>query len=374
MIHALLPLYITGTLGAGVVAVGLIEGIAEATALIVKLFSGALADRTGRPKILALTGYGLAALTKPLFPMAQSLEWVIAARFIDRIGKGIRGAPRDALVAELAPADRQGEAFGLRQALDTIGAFIGPLVAVALMILTANDFSFVFWIAVLPAALSVATLFLFTPESSARREPNRPQSSLLHGFTALPQAFWLVAAIGGMMALARVSDAFLILRVTGLGVSVAYAPLILVAMNLVYGAFAYPAGYLADRMGRKTLLLGGILALIAADAVLATASTLWDGALALALWGLHMALTQGLMAAMVAAVAPATKRGTAFGVFNVVSGLAMLLGNLGGGLLWDISGPFATFSASAGVLGLTLTLLPMVGKERAIAANPASGL
>jgi MFS family permease len=278
------------------------------------------------------------------------------------------------LVAELAPRERQGEAYGLRQALDTIGAFIGPLLAMSLMLLTHDNFRFVFWAAVLPAALAVATLAFFTPESSTERGAKHPKSSVLVGFASLPRAFWLIAVLGGLMALARISDAFLILRVTGLGLPIAYAPLILVAMNFVYGALAYPAGFLADRMQRKTLLLFGILALIAADATLALASNLWGGALALALWGLHLALTQGLTASMVAASAPPERRGTAFGLFNLISGLAMLIGNLGGGLLWDFSGPAVTFTASAIVLGIALLLLPLVDREPAIAATPASGL
>jgi len=364
MIHGLLPLYITGTLGAGAIAVGLIEGIAEATALIVKVFSGAVSDITGKRKLIALLGYGLAAITKPLFPLAQSLELIITARFIDRIGKGIRGAPRDALVADIAPKERLGEAYGLRQSLDTIGAFIGPLIAVGVMMSSFDDFRLVFWLAVIPAALSVATLFFFVPEREAPEKGTAKSPITLASIAALPRAYWVLLGIGAIMSLARVSDAFLVLRVANLGLATAYAPLVLVAMNIIYALFAYPAGKLADRVSRKTLLAIGIVALIAADAVLALAPSLGWGGLGLILWGLHMALTQGLLAAMIAAEAPSDLRGTAFGLFNLASGGAMLLGNVAGGLLWDLAGDGVTFLASGIAIGVSFALLPLLRVTR----------
>ncbi|MCX8504913.1 MAG: MFS transporter [Beijerinckiaceae bacterium] len=364
MIHGLLPLYITGTLGAGAIGVGLIEGIAEATALIVKVFSGAVSDITGKRKLIALLGYGLAAITKPLFPLAQSLELIITARFIDRIGKGIRGAPRDALVADIAPKERLGEAYGLRQSLDTIGAFIGPLIAVGVMMSSFDDFRLVFWLAVIPAALSVATLFFFVPEREAPEKGTAKSPITLASIAALPRAYWVLLGIGAIMSLARVSDAFLVLRVANLGLATAYAPLVLVAMNIIYALFAYPAGKLADRVSRKTLLAIGIVALIAADAVLALAPSLGWGGLGLILWGLHMALTQGLLAAMIAAEAPSDLRGTAFGLFNLASGGAMLLGNVAGGLLWDLAGDGVTFLASGIAIGVSFALLPLLRVTR----------
>ena len=364
MIHGLLPLYITGTLGAGAIAVGLIEGVAEATALIVKVFSGAISDITGKRKLIALLGYGLAAITKPLFPLAQSLEMIITARFIDRIGKGIRGAPRDALVADIAPKERLGEAYGLRQSLDTIGAFIGPLIAVGVMMSSFDDFRLVFWLAVIPAALSVATLFFFVPEREAPEKGTAKSPITMASIAALPRAYWVVLGIGAIMSLARVSDAFLVLRVANLGLATAYAPLVLVAMNIIYALFAYPAGKLADRVSRKTLLAIGIVALIAADAVLALAPSLGWGGLGLILWGLHMALTQGLLAAMIAAEAPSDLRGTAFGLFNLASGGAMLLGNVAGGLLWDLAGDGVTFLASGIAVGVSFALLPLLRVTR----------
>ena len=364
MIHGLLPLYITGTLGAGAIAVGLIEGIAEATALIVKVFSGAVSDITGKRKRIALLGYGLAAVTKPLFPLAQSLEVIITARFIDRIGKGIRGAPRDALVADIAPYERLGEAYGLRQALDTVGAFIGPLIAVGVMVSSFDDFRLVFWLAVIPAALSVATLFFFVPEREAPEKSSAKSPITIASIKTLPRAYWIVLGIGAILSLARVSDAFLVLRVANLGLATAYAPLVLVAMNIIYALFAYPAGKLADGVSRRTLLAAGIAALMAADTVLALAPSLGWGGVGLILWGLHMALTQGLLAAMIAAEAPSDLRGTAFGLFNLASGGAMLLGNVAGELLWDLAGAGITFVASGIAVGVSFALLPLLRVTR----------
>jgi MFS family permease len=360
MIHGLLPLYITGTLGAGAIAVGLIEGVAEATALIVKVFSGVVSDITGKRKLLALLGYGLAAITKPLFPLAQSLDLIIAARFIDRIGKGIRGAPRDALVADLAPKDRIGEAYGLRQSLDTVGAFIGPLIAVGVMLSSFDNFKVVFWIAVIPAFLAVATLFFFVPEREAKSGEARKNPITRAAIAALPRPFWIVLGIGALLSFARISDAFLVLRIADLGVQIAYAPLVLVAMNIIYALFAFPAGKLADRLSHAKLLGLGILMLVLADLFLAQATNLVWGGAGLMLWGLHMAMTQGLMATIIASHAPPDLRGTAFGLFNLASGVAMLIGNVLAGGLWDMVGPSATFLASGLTAAIGILALPLL--------------
>lgn len=366
MVHGLLPLYITTVMGAGTVAVGLVEGVAEATALIVKIGSGAVSDITGRRKLLALVGYGLAAVTKPLFPLAPTLSWIVAARFVDRIGKGIRGAPRDALVADLVAPERRGEAYGLRQSLDTVGAFLGPLIAVALMLATGNAFTTVFWAAVLPAFGAVAVLAFFVPERNApKAEGPRPNPLARASLARLPRAFWIVTGVGALLSLARISEAFLVLRATGAGLPVAGAPLVLVAMNVVYAAAAWPAGRLADGLDRATLLSAGILAYAAAALLLALPqSTLTIGA-GILLWGGHMAFTQGLMAAMVADAAPPDLRGTAFGAFNLASGLAMLVGNVGAGLLWEVAGPSAAFGASAALAVIAAgTILPVRAAAR----------
>lgn len=361
MIHALLPVYLTVGLGATALAVGVIEGIAEATAAITKVFSGALSDRIGRRKELAALGYGLAAVTKPVFPLAGSIGWVVAARFVDRVGKGIRGAPRDALVADLAPAGRSGAAFGLRQSLDTLGAFLGPLLAIALMWAFADDFRSVFWVAVIPAFMALA-LILFAVKEPPRpaglrrvRNPlSRAELRLLGG------TYWAVVAVAAVFTLARFSEAFLILRAEEAGLPVMLVPLVLVGMNAVYALSAWPAGVLSDRMSRPALLLAGLGLLIAADLVLALAPGLAGLSLGIALWGLHMGLTQGLLAALVAEAVPAELRGTAYGMFNLVTGGALLLASVIAGALWQGFGSEATFLAGAGfALLAALGLMPL---------------
>lgn len=361
MIHALLPVYLTVGLGATALAVGVIEGIAEATAAITKVFSGALSDRIGRRKELAAIGYGLAALTKPVFPLAPSIGWLIVARFVDRVGKGIRGAPRDALVADLAPEGLRGAAFGLRQSLDTFGAFLGPLAAIWLMWLFSNDFQSVFWVAVVPAFLAFA-LILF-----AVREPTRPdglrrvRNPLSRAELALlGPTYWLVVAVATLFTLARFSEAFLILRAEHAGLPLMLVPLVLVGMNAVYSVSAWPVGALSDRSGRIGLLAVGLGLLIAADLVLAFASGLAGLAIGVLIWGLHMGFTQGILAALVAEAVPAELRGTAFGKFNLVTGVALLLASVIAGALWESLGAQWTFLAGAIFAGsAVIGLIPL---------------
>ena len=347
MIHALLPVYLTAVLGLSVASVGWIEGIAEATALAVKIFSGALSDWLGKRKALALAGYAMAALTKPIFPLASGAGEVIAARFIDRIGKGIRGAPRDALVADVTPEALRGAAYGLRQSLDTLGAVLGPLIAIALMVWTLNDFRFVFWIAVIPAALAVAVLAFGVVEPDGK-PTTRTNPLTRAAMRQMSPMFWLVVAIGGLLAFARVSEAFLVLRATGSGLPAAYAPAVLVAMSLIYALGAYPAGKLVDRLSRKSLLGAAILSLALAEAVLAINGSLVVVFAGIALWGVHMALSQGLLAALVAETAPESLRATGFGLFNLASAVAVLTGNVIFGALWTNWGAGAAYGAAAG--------------------------
>ena len=368
LIHSLLPVFLVAGLGASMLTVGLIEGLAEATALIVKVFSGALSDYLGKRKILALAGYGLGALSKPLFAIAVSVNWVLAARFMDRIGKGIRGAPRDALIADLAPPEIRGAAYGLRQSLDTVGAFVGPLLAIVLMLVYAGDFRTVFWFAVIPALLCVALLAFGVEEPdsvAARRGATNPIQWKTLG--ELRGAFWFVVVAGAVFTLARFSEAFLILRAQQHGLPDTYAPLVLVVMNLVFALAAYPVGRLADRMSHRYLLGAGLAVLIVADLVLARSQGLGAVALGVALWGLHMGLTQGLLATMVADTAPAELRGTAFGIFNLASGVAMLIASALAGLLWDTVGAAATFYAGAGFSLAALVLLVIAGERRSAA-------
>ena len=347
MIHALLPVYLTVGLGAGALAVGLIEGVAEATALIVKVFSGAISDRLRHRKWIMAAGYGMAAITKPLFAIATGPGLVFTARFIDRIGKGIRGAPRDALIADLTPPEIRGAAFGLRQSLDTIGAFAGPMLAVALMLAWNDDFRAVFWVAVVPAMLSFGLAAFAVREPEVPPSPKEPVRFDRHLVVRLGPAFHAVMVTGAVLTLARFSEAFLILRGQDVGLEVAYAPLVLVAMNVVYALVSYPVGRLADRMSATTLLMLGIATLVAADVALAIARGLAMLAVGVGLWGLHMGLTQGILAKLVADASPPELRGTAFGVFNLASGIAMLAASGIAGALWQFAGPSWTFWAGA---------------------------
>jgi MFS family permease len=360
LIHGLLPVFMVTSLGASALAVGMVEGIAESTALIVKVFSGALSDYLGKRKALAVIGYGLGALSKPLFALALTVNWVLAARFIDRIGKGIRGAPRDALVADLTPPEIRGAAYGLRQSLDTVGAFLGPLLGVGLMLAWAGDFRTVFWYALIPALIAVALLVFGVQEPAAAAAGRRPANPIQwNTLSELSGAYWFVVAAGAVFTLARFSEAFLILRAQQQSLPDSYAPLVLVVMNLVYALAAYPLGKLADRVSYLTLLGAGLGILIVADLVLAQAQGLAAVALGVALWGLHLGMTQGLLATMVAAAAPAHLRGTAFGIFNLASGIAMLVASVLAGLLWVRLGPAATFYAGALFAAVALLMLAL---------------
>ena len=354
LVHSLLPVFMVTVLGASALTVGLIEGAAEATALIVKVFSGTLSDYFGRRKPLTVLGYGMAAVAKPLFALATTAGLVLAARLFDRIGKGIRGAPRDALIADITPPAVRGAAFGLRQALDTVGAFVGPLLAIGLMVLWANDFRAVFWVAVIPAVLSVALLLFGVQEPAAPASKRGVNPLTRENLRRLSRRYWWVVAIGAVFTLARFSEAFLILRAQQGGLPIALAPLVLVVMNVVYALAAYPFGKLSDRSRHAPLLGAGLLVLLLADGVLAYSNHwTWVGA-GVALWGLHMAMTQGLLAAMVANAAPAELRGTAFGLFNLVSGVAMLVASGLAGLLWDQLGASFTFLAGGAFCMLAL--------------------
>jgi len=355
LIHALLPVYLVVGLGATALSVGIIEGIAEATASIVKVFSGALSDRSGKRKPLAALGYGLAAMTKPVFPLAGSIGWLVAARFIDRVGKGLRGAPRDALVADLSPPDLRGASFGLRQSLDTVGAFIGPLLAIGLMWVFADDFSAVFWIAVVPAVLAFGLILFAVHEPdrpAAVRELKNPLSRA--EMSRLGPRFWGVVAVAATFTLARFSEAFLILRAEDVGLRLMWVPLVLVMMNIAYAVSAFPVGVVSDHVDRYTLLTIGLGVLIVADLFLAFSAGLAGIFIGIALWGLHMGFTQGVLSALVADTVPDELRGTAFGFFNLISGLAMLVASVVAGLLWDSFGPQYTFLAGSLFAGVTV--------------------
>jgi len=362
LIHSLLPVFMATVLGVSTFTIGLIEGVAEATALIVKVFSGVLSDWSRKRKPLALLGYGLGAASKPLFAMASGAGLVVAARLIDRVGKGIRGAPRDALVSDLAPPEIRGAAFGLRQSLDTVGAFVGPLLAIGLMLLWANDFRAVFWVAVIPAFLAVALLFFGVQEPDHAPGQKRTNPIKRENLMRLPSAYWWVVGVGAVFTLARFSEAFLVLRANEGGLPIAYTPLVLVGMNVIYAAAAYPFGKLADSMSHLRLLGWGLALLIAADVAFAVSphwTWVWAG---ITLWGLHMAMTQGLLATMIADTAPNDLRGTAYGFFNLVSGIAMLIASALAGLLWDQFG--ARFTFVGGAIFSAFALLAILWQSR----------
>ncbi len=357
MIHSLLPMFLVSTMGASVLIVGLIEGVAESTALMMKVFSGSLSDFLGRHKTLVVAGYGLSALTKLIFPVALSIQVILGARFLDRIGKGIRDAPRDALIADITPLDVRGAAFGLRQSLDSVGAFLGPCIAVILMLVWANEFRWVFWVAIIPVTIAVILLILFVDEMKVDR-PSNPQNPLsFRSLKKLDFNYWSVVLIGSMLGFARYSDAFLVLRAYDSGIPMYLVPLVLVVMNIVYALVAYPFGKLSDRVGYANLLKCGVITLLFSNLILAYGHHFGYVLMGVSLWGLHMGLTQGLMATMIADVAPEDLRGTAYGVFNLFLGVSMLVSNAISGLIWDHYGAEFTFYFSALICSLCFIFL-----------------
>ena len=358
LVHSLLPVFMTSVLGVSMLTVGVVEGVAEATASITRMFSGVLSDYVGKRKFLVVLGYSLGAISKPVFPLAGSIGWVFSARFVDRVGKGIRGAPRDALVADLAPSSLRGAAYGLRQSLDSVGAFLGPLLAVAFMAWLAGDIRAVLWVGVAPAFISVALLIVAVPEPEhAQGGPGRRTLLTMAAVKRLPVGYWFIVLLGALFTLARFSEAFLVLRAQDVGLAAGYVPMVLIVMNVVYAASAYPAGFIADRLNGRRLFIVGLAMLVAADVVLAAAASPFIVFVGAALWGLHMGLTQGLLSKLVADASPAELRGTAFGAFNLVSGGAVLLASVVAGMLWSAFGPALTFVAGAAFATLAALLL-----------------
>jgi MFS family permease len=369
MVHSLLPVFFVSVIGLSYTSIGVIEGVAQAIALITKMFSGVVSDMVSKRKPLALLGYGLAALTKPVFALASSAGVVVGARFVDRLGKGIRGAPRDALIADITPQEVRGASYGLRQSLDSVGAFVGPLLALLLMALLANDIRGVFWFAMIPAVISVLILLFFVREPARERVEGDVSSPLSwRDVRQLDSAYWVTVALGGALTLAGFSEAFLVLRAQDLGLSLGLIPLVFIVMNVVYAFAAYPAGLLSDRLGRSAPIVAGFLAIIVADIVLATASGMWAVMAGVVLWGLYLGLTKGVLAALVADTAPARLRGTAFGLFNLVGGISMLLASVMAGWLWDSYGAPAPFIASA--VCASFALLCWLQRERWTLSRP----
>ncbi len=348
LIHSLLPVFMSSVLGAGMITIGFVEGIAEGTASMTKVFSGFLSDHIRKRKSLLIFGYGLSAITKPIFPLANTIGWVFTGRFVDRVGKGVRGAPRDALIADITAPSMRGAAYGLRQALDSVGAFAGPALAVAFMFWFANDIRSVLWVGTVPALIAVGWLIIGVHEPDRlQSDVRRPGTFSFAGIQRLTPRYWLVVLLGAVFTLARFSEAFLVLRAQSVGIALGYVPLVMIVMNVVYSAMAYPAGRAADRYTARKLLVAGLIVLFVADLVLATAGNAWQVFAGALLWGLHMALTQGLLAKLVSDAAPPDLRGSAFGIFNLVSGGVLFVASIVAGTLWDLIGPFATFTAGA---------------------------
>ncbi|TCV71366.1 MFS transporter [Neorhizobium sp. S3-V5DH] len=363
MIQTLLPLYLVAGLGASAIAIGFIEGLSVAIATVTKLFSGMISDWTGRRKPLAVLGYGLGALSKPIFPLATSIGWIVVAKAVDRVGKGIRGTPRDALIADVTPPEIRGASFGLRKSLDTVGGFVGPLAAIGLMLATDGDMIVIFWIAAIPAFLAVALLIIGV------KEPEQPPSSSkgmprFRDARRLNRAVWIVIGVSSLLTLARFSEAFLLLKSQQAGLSLAWIPVTMVVMHAVYGLTAYPVGYLSDRIGRRSMIALSLVFLIAADLALATAQTLPMLFAGIVLWGLHMGFSQGILSTLIADSAPQNLKGTAFGVFNLATGLTVILGNVAAGLLWETWGSASTFLAGAVVALASLAAVPLLSAAR----------
>lgn len=374
MIHSLLPVFLISVLNSNAIAVGLIEGVAEAIALITRTFSGVLSDWIRKRKVLIFAGYALGTFTKPLFAMAKSVSLVFTARFLDRIGKGVRGAPRDALIADVTPNELRGAAYGLRQSLDTVGALLGPLLAMVLMIGTAGNFRLVFWVAFLPGLLAVTIILLVLKEPLNVPSRSGQPSIRWRDIIELSRAYWMVVAVSTLFTLARFSEAFLLLRAESVGVAASMIPFMLVIMNIFYSFTAYPVGHLSDRLGRSGLIAAGVIILVASDLTLSLARTGVQVAVGTALWGLHLGLTQGLLAAMVADTADQHLRGTAFGVFSMAAGIAMLIANLIAGWLWDLFDAPATFFAGAILAAMALVAYLFVRKQLALAATDSQNL
>ncbi len=350
-IQSILPLFLVSVLGANVSIIGLIEGIAESTASILKLFSGALSDYWGRRKELAILGYGLSTAIIPLFALANSPLWVLVARFGDRLGKGIRVAPRNALVADVTPIEQRGAAYGLRQTLDTIGAFSGPLVATIILLISGQNFRLVFWVALVSGIISVCLLVKGIRETPSSKE-KRSKLIQWDTFQQLGRNYWVLVLAATLFNLGHFSDAFLLLKAQHIGIANAWIPLSMIVMNFSYMLSAYPLGLLSDRMGRKQLLVVAfwLFSLVYLGfAWVQQPQQIWG---LFALYGVYLGMSQGILLALVADVTPSELRGTGFGVINLVIGIILLPANLLAGFVWETANPQIPF-----LLGSFLAIL-----------------
>lgn len=374
MIVPVLPLFLTGVLGASAQVVGLIEGVAEFTASLVKSVSGWLSDRAGRRKPLMVLGYGVSNVVKPFLGLTGSWGQVLAIRFADRFSKGVRGAPRDALIADSTPTHLRGRAFGLHRGLDTVGAAIGPLTAALVLNLYAGNLRAVFWWTAVPGVLAVLLLVGFVRDTGRRAAGAAPTapSPVMRGWSLslqplVPRLRWFVV-VSTVFAIGNSADAFLVLRAQGLGLSVALVPIAYFLFNASYAVLSYPAGALSDKIGRRPVLLGGFIAFALIYAGFGAARHSWQVWILFLFYGIYYAGTEGIQKAYMTDHVGAEQRGTAVGILNAWTGLAALPASLIAGVMWDRFGQPATFYVSAAIAVLATLLLAMpVGIE----AKPA---
>nr|WP_200892490.1 MFS transporter [Aliterella atlantica] len=353
MIQSVLPLFLVSMLGASLVTVGAIEGIAEVTAAGLKVGSGLISDRGGQHrKWSAVLGYGFSALMIPLYPIATSPGWILAARMGDRMGKGIRVAPRNALVADATPEHQRGAAYGLRYTLDTIGALLGPIVATILLAVSRQNTRLVFWAAMIPAFLAVGLLIwgIQAPPFAQPSSKSKASGLRWQSLQQLGVNYWHLVVVVCLFNLGNSSDAFLLLKAKDVGISFTAVPLVLTAIHAGSAVSAYPAGWLSDRLSRRNVFLVGLGLFALTYGGLAIARQPWQVWLLLGLYGLYQGITQGVLLAMVAATITPMSRGTAFSFLSLVAGFSLLLASLLAGWLWQQIGSWAAFglgSASA---------------------------
>lgn len=356
MIYPVLPLFLANVIGASTMFIGLIEGIAESTASFLKVFSGWLSDKFGKRKQLVLAGYGLSSLVKPLLAVATSGWHVLGVRFVDRIGKGIRGAPRDAMIADVTEPDKRGRAFGFHRAMDTAGAVIGPAATFLILMLFGNNYRLLFLIAAVPALIAVAIIIFGikekrpqSPAGDCRIAPPVSNVRTERQKAPLSRQFIILLIIIGVFTLGNSSDAFLILRAQGAGIAVWLIPLLWLFFNLVYTLVSMPAGRLSDKIGRKRIILLGFIIYAASYLGLAFANAGWQIWALFGLYGVYYAMTEGVIRAHIADVVPEATRATSYGIYNFVVGVLVLPANLLTGWIWKVAGYQTALSVGAGL-------------------------
>ncbi|MBI5682857.1 MAG: MFS transporter [Deltaproteobacteria bacterium] len=357
MIYPLVPLFLATILGTTKTTIGIIEGVAESTASILKVFSGYLSDKLGRRKLLMGLGYGVSVLSRPIMGLSVSWSQVLAARFIDRLGKGIRTAPRDAIIADSVETNNLGKAFGFHRAMDTVGAVIGPAIAFFLLLIFSNNFRLIFWLSMIPGLIAVALIIFFiTEKRKSRDELAKLPKLTIKDFDGNFRHYMIVIAL---FSIGNTSDAFLILRAENLGVDKEYIPVVYLLFNLVYSMSSMPLGILADKIGfRKTIILSFIL-YAAVYLGFGLADSAYHVLFLFCIYGVFKGMSEGTQRAYLATLSPPERKATAFGIYHMVVGFALLPASIIGGFLWDRIGPHATFfyGALTGILSAVLFIV-----------------